>query len=627
MSFRRNFYFISCILVIFTALGLGNAGFSEETGDLVITEIAWMGTEASYADEWIEFYNATGSSVDLDGWSMYGASSGKCLNFSNADGSTTTEIEPYDYLIYAAHQNDIVNDSGTSLVDIWDTAIALNNSSHGEVILYDSSNCTGNVVDRVTQSDGSWFAGDNSEKMTMERVNYCKSGTDPDNWKNNDPEASSNGLDEDGNPIKGTPNAVNSVYQNAPPTAELTGPEECSPGEEVKLDAGYSEDPDGYIDSYRWDLDEDGNYDDGSGQTVSISCEDLEPVKVSLKVTDNYGASDFASFSVEPQRPFDVNAGKDITMKFGSSVILEGAVSGKEPDKPVSISWEMLDGPGESSWKVDDTGRVDPIFVPEKSGTYRLNLVASTKGGVQLSDEVTISVEQNPGVDEGGFAVEFVSESNRSFNGKTETGLVVELMKTDGPVRGSIIGYNLEKKPEFNLPETTPLSFRDLKVTNLSSGVAKVDFYYDQDQLDPNQGEEDLGLFYYQPEGGWIEANDTTVLPSKNYVAGKIPISDLKGTPLTVALEESTDSIDEPPIKTDELVVHGPNPVTEDGCIFRFDLPGDSTGGELKIYAVDGKLLYEEDISAGQERFPVDGRWAPAEINGNQLNSGIYFYR
>ncbi|MFW6006197.1 MAG: PKD domain-containing protein [Candidatus Bipolaricaulota bacterium] len=628
MSFRSRFNFISCILVIFIALGLGTVGLSEEAGDLVITEIAWMGTEASYSDEWVEFYNATGSSVDLDGWSLYGASSGECLNFSDADGSTTTKIEPYDYLIYAAHRDDLANDSGTSLVDIWDSTISLSNSSHGEVILYDSSDCTGSVIDRVTQSDGSWFAGDNSEKRTMERVDYCKSGTDQNNWQNNDPEVRSNGLDEEGNQINGTPRGKNSAYQNTPPSAEITGPTECSLGEVIQLDAGGSVDCNGYLESFRWDLDGDGNYDDGSGETLSVNCESMETIKVSLRVIDNDGGTDSESLSVEPESPLDVDAGEDRTMKLGSSANLNGTISEKDPGKSLSVSWKLVEGPGESNWHLDDTERVDPIFVPEKPGNYRLSLIVSTDRGVQISDEINISVEQNPAAVEDEFEVEFISESNRTFKRETEIGLKAEIVESEEPIRGSVIGYNLEDNPEFNLSRTKPISFKDLKVTDLKSGVAKIEFYYDPDKLAEGQKQENLGLFYYQSGEGWVEANDVSVLISENCIRGEIPTSDLKGTPLAAAVEDSDeDSIDEPPIKSNELVVHGPNPVPEDGCIFWFDLPEGSAGGTLKIYAVDGKLLYEREISRNQDRFPAEGRWDPVDVNGNQLKSGIYFYR
>jgi hypothetical protein len=38
--------------------------------DVVISEIAWMGTTNSANDEWIELFNNTSSDVDLAGWQL-----------------------------------------------------------------------------------------------------------------------------------------------------------------------------------------------------------------------------------------------------------------------------------------------------------------------------------------------------------------------------------------------------------------------------------------------------------------------------------------------------------------------------------------------------------------------------
>ena len=38
--------------------------------DVVISEIAWMGTTTSSADEWIELYNNTSSPIDVTGWTL-----------------------------------------------------------------------------------------------------------------------------------------------------------------------------------------------------------------------------------------------------------------------------------------------------------------------------------------------------------------------------------------------------------------------------------------------------------------------------------------------------------------------------------------------------------------------------
>ena len=37
---------------------------------LVINEIAWMGTQVSYNDEWVELYNNTDLEINLSGWRL-----------------------------------------------------------------------------------------------------------------------------------------------------------------------------------------------------------------------------------------------------------------------------------------------------------------------------------------------------------------------------------------------------------------------------------------------------------------------------------------------------------------------------------------------------------------------------
>jgi len=701
MSFRyRNLYF-SCIIVILLVISGVIVGAPAEQGDLVVTEVAWMGTEASYSDEWIEFYNKTGSVIDLESWSIYGASSGECLNFASADGAKTTEIQPYTYIIYAAHNNDVKSKSGSSLVDLWDSTISLNNSSPGELVIYDSNNCTGTVVDRVNQSDGPWFAGDNPETLSMERVSYCRSGTEADNWKDNSPSVSTAGVDEKGNPVKGTPGGDNSVYQNENPGADIDGPDKCNLGDEIQLDGGNSTDCDGYIEAYSWDLNGDGLYDDETGVTATISCQ--ESTKVSLRVRDNGGATGFVSMTIEsnepptsdfdyspsnPKRGKEVNftslaadpdgsitdwnwnfgdggssdvrspkhvfgepgtysvsltvqddsgvkdtfsrpitvkpdleadAGENKTLKLGSSVKLKGDISGNKSVKEIAVAWKLLEGPNGSRLNLDDSNRLDPLFVPKEVGTYRLKLVLSTEQGIEVSDRTTITVKKNPAVKRGKLSTEFLSKSNRTYDKKNEAGLRAEILQTDGPVRGSVIGYELRALPNLD-PPSNAFSFKDLKITQLESGLARIDFFYNDNELSSSIQDKKLNLLYFLPKSGWVEAEKISVDAEKNYVSGTIKISNLKGTPLALASESQDGG-------TEDLVVHGPNPVPEKGCVFWFDLPNGAKKGRLKIFDVDGKLLTEIKLTKGQKRFPAGGRWQPKDANGNLFNSGIYLYR
>ena len=45
-------------------------------GDIVINEIAWMGTKIEANDEWLELYNAGSGDVSLSGWKLETADGG-----------------------------------------------------------------------------------------------------------------------------------------------------------------------------------------------------------------------------------------------------------------------------------------------------------------------------------------------------------------------------------------------------------------------------------------------------------------------------------------------------------------------------------------------------------------------
>jgi len=185
---------------------------------VVINEIAWMGTKANSSDEWIEFYNPGDSEVDIADWSIYGADTGECLNFSDADDIKTTIISPSGYLIYAGHETGVQESNGASIVDIWDATIGMNNNSPGQLILYDALDCQGNVVDIANQSTGNWFAGKASpDYISMERISPQESGSNSENWQDNNL-IIVNGMDNGQNQILGTPKAKNSVTYQAPIT-------------------------------------------------------------------------------------------------------------------------------------------------------------------------------------------------------------------------------------------------------------------------------------------------------------------------------------------------------------------------------------------------------------------------
>ncbi|MEI5908484.1 phospholipase D-like domain-containing protein [Bacillus spongiae] len=140
--------FIFIFSLVSPSIRTGHAAIK---GDVVLNEIAWMGTTVSSNDEWIELYNNTSSTISLAGWTL-----------SATDGSPTITlsgvIEANDYYLLERSDDQTV---ANVLADLIYTG-ALSNTVES-LELRDEN---GNLIDNVS----SWFAGDNNEKATMERV-------------------------------------------------------------------------------------------------------------------------------------------------------------------------------------------------------------------------------------------------------------------------------------------------------------------------------------------------------------------------------------------------------------------------------------------------------------------------
>ena len=73
LSLKKLFFL--CSLLLWPIL----LGAEEPT--ILINEIAWMGTENSGTDEWIELYNSTDSEVNLTGWRLEAVDGSPKINF------------------------------------------------------------------------------------------------------------------------------------------------------------------------------------------------------------------------------------------------------------------------------------------------------------------------------------------------------------------------------------------------------------------------------------------------------------------------------------------------------------------------------------------------------------------
>lgn len=126
--------------------------------EIIISEIAWMGTVNSANEEWIELQNTGSGSVSLTGWGIYKAGGDTLIR------SLSGSISPGQYLLVCRTTPSITNPL-SGICDITGTfgGGALNNNGE-HIILKDG---TGLSIQNLNFSSG-WPAGNNSTKETMQ---------------------------------------------------------------------------------------------------------------------------------------------------------------------------------------------------------------------------------------------------------------------------------------------------------------------------------------------------------------------------------------------------------------------------------------------------------------------------
>ncbi len=136
---------VSSFLLPFFALG---------AGEVIINEVAWMGTESSANDEWIELYNKTDSPIDISTWTLEAKDGSPSVSLAGT-------IQAKGFFLLERSNDDSVPGVNADLIYTG----ALSNSGEG-LVLKDKD---GREVDHIDASAG-WPAGDNETKETMQRA-------------------------------------------------------------------------------------------------------------------------------------------------------------------------------------------------------------------------------------------------------------------------------------------------------------------------------------------------------------------------------------------------------------------------------------------------------------------------
>ncbi|MFD1513436.1 PKD domain-containing protein [Halomarina rubra] len=187
---------------------------------------------------------------------------------------------------------------------------------------------------------------------------------------------------------------------NKPPEISFTAtPSSPVPDEQVTLDASGSSDSDGDIVEYDWDLDGDGSYteyyDDGSGQTETITFEKAGKYTIGLKLTDNGGETMTLRKTIEvtneaPSAEFNYSLKSN-----GLTVELDAGDSSDSDGSIVEYDWD-LDGDGSyTEYYHDGSGQTESISF-DSAGSYKIGLKVTDNGGESTTKVQTIAVSEKP---------------------------------------------------------------------------------------------------------------------------------------------------------------------------------------------------------------------------------------
>lgn len=155
---------LAAVLTAAAALVPAVSASAANSGAVVINEIAWMGTTASTNDEWLELYNTTGSSISLAGWTLKARDGTPSINL-------TGSIPAYGFFLLERTSDNTV--PGVAANQIYTGAL----SNTGEAL--DLKDNTGKLIDSVTQ----WYAGSNTTKAAMSRIEPGAGGDVASNWQ------------------------------------------------------------------------------------------------------------------------------------------------------------------------------------------------------------------------------------------------------------------------------------------------------------------------------------------------------------------------------------------------------------------------------------------------------------
>jgi very-short-patch-repair endonuclease len=198
----------------------------------VISEVMWMGSDASTSDEWLEITGVeggTGSTTDLSGWSLtaFDSSGQEKVLYRFGSGETLSAGE----FAIIAHYH-----AGSSRLAAEPRFVTATLSLLNTKLLLRLRDANGAIADEADDGTGDPFAGSNAPtgKASMERIDLLLPGTVRENWRT---ATESRGFDS-GSLLLGTPG-----FPNVCPSSSESSASSISSGTGSNIGSGTTIDP------------------------------------------------------------------------------------------------------------------------------------------------------------------------------------------------------------------------------------------------------------------------------------------------------------------------------------------------------------------------------------------------
>jgi len=228
----------------------------------------------------------------------------------------------------------------------------------------------------------------------------------------------------------------------------------------VTFDGKASNDPDGTIVSYAWDFGDGGS---GTGVAPSHTYASAGTYTVSLKVTDDAGASDSdtteAEISAVPNVPPTANANSPYTGEAGTPVTFDGKASNDPDGTIVSYAWDFGDSKSGAG--------VSPTHTYAVPGDYIVSLTVTDDGGLTDTATTTATIAVEPPPVPGDGEVRITQAEWEAEKSKLK-------VRGEGTIGEEVIITNADTGEHLGEAEVDERGKWKLDVFNLSSGPCSV---------------------------------------------------------------------------------------------------------------------------------------------------------